>query len=358
MINTLFNNADYCWQRSEDYLKKFNYRLNDLSDRFAEQKVIPTIEAAYQKVGQIAPRYLDRFPSIQKWAAQNWYDPFSISFISRITKVVERISHWVATNKPSIEGVPSLPGYFHYLDTCLISGAQHLHRLVKEANYLLTLPKTLRNYTESLSFDRFITNLSNFFGRSWVVVGKIILAAKYITLKVLNCILKTIEVALTFFTLGSMYFLIVYLRETIVASSKRLQSKFTDIAHRAISKREDAIRKELTVKIAKEVTNTVVTTVNRAALKSLIGGAVFLGAKFALQSSLNISPQTINFLGAVTVGVILWKNLLKPTWDPYYKAYDKDYDPKASFLKQFCDKYSFSHLYAPLKTIQTYTKET
>lgn len=346
VINTINNNIDYCWQRSEDYLKDFNHRLNDWSDRFSKDKAIPTIEAAYEKVGQIAPSVL----------GQNWYDPFSISFILRITKVVEGISAWVATNKPSIKGTPALPGYFHYLDTCLISGAQHLHRHVKEVNYLISLPSTLRHYTESVSFDRFITKLPNFFGRSWVVVGKIVLAAKYICLKVLNCILKIIEVALTFFTLGSMYFLIVYLRETIIASSKRLQSKFTDVAHRAIAKREDAIRKKLTVDIAKDVTHSVVTTVNRAALKSLLGGAVFLGARCALQST--ISSGMIDLLGAATVGIILWKNLLRPTWDPYYETYDRSFDPKASFLKQFCDKYSFSQFYAPLKTIQTYTKET
>lgn len=358
MINTLYNNADYYWHKSEDYLKQFNHRLNDWSDRFSEQRAIPTITAAYHKIGQVAPRYLDRFPSLQKRIEQDWYDPFSTSSILRITKIVESVSCWLATNKAPAEGDFSLPGYFHYLDRSLISGAQHLHRYVKEVNYLLSLPNTLKYYTESLSFDRFVTRLSNFFGRSWVVISKIIIVAKYITLKVFNFILKIIEIALTFFTLGSMFFLIKYLREVVIACSKRVQSKFTEVAHHAINTREDAIRKELTVDIAKHVTHSIVTTLNRAALKTFIGGAVFLVAKFALQSSLNISSQNINLLGAATTGVILWKNLLKPTWDPYYNAYMKDYDPKASYLKEFCSRYSLTHLYAPLKTFQTYSKET
>lgn len=347
---------DY-YNKATDFLEKYNDRLNQWSDRFSVEKALPAIKSAYAWAEGYVPPLLGRIdPAWQKWAEQNWYDPFSTSFILKITQVVEQVSLWIATHKPHPDS-RDLPGYPTYLETCLISGAQHLHKNIKEINFLLKLPSTLRYYTEMPSFDRFINKLPNFFGRSWVVVSKFLIALKYITLKVLEFVLLVIEVVLGFFGLDSLYYLIEYLRAVIHAAAQSVFSKFTEVAHNKINERENKIRKELTESIANTVTDTVVTTVNRVAIKSLIGGAAFFGAKFILQSCFNIPSQPLYDIGLGILGAVIWKKVLRPTWDPYFKAYDQDYDPNQSYLKEFCQKHKISQFFPSLKMIQTYAKD-
>lgn len=357
----IINNFNYFWDKATDRLEEYNDQLNKISDRFSEQKALPAIKSAYEKARGYVPSLYGHFypdSDLPKRMEANWYDPFSNSFILKITRVVEKLSLWVATMKPVSETTPQLPGYFHYLDTCLISGAQHLHKTIKEANFLIELPEALRYYTETLSFDRFISKLPNFFGRSWSVVSKVIIGFKYICLKIAQIVLKVLEVVLSLFGLDGLYYLIMQLKEVIRAGLRDLSSKFTETAHRTINRREEKVRKELTVSIANVVSETVVTTVNRVALKAVVGGALFFGAKWALQSCFNIPSEPLYHIGLGILGTVIWKKVLKPTWDPYYKAYDKDYDPNKSHLKEFCQKYNIAHLYPPLKTLQTYARET
>lgn len=356
----VINNFNYYWDKVTDRLEEYNDRLNEISDRFSKEKALPAVKSAYDKARKYVPPLLGHFfpdTNLQKWADANWYDPFSTSGVLKVTRVVEQLAQWVSTMKPFNGTTSNLPGYFSYLDTCLISGAQHLHKTIKEANFLIELPSTLRYYTQQPSFDRFISKLPNFFGRSWVVIGKIVLGLKYLCLKVAEIVLKVLEVVLSLFGLDGLYYLIIQLKEVIKAGLNDLSSKFTETAHQTIDRREEKIRKELTVSIANTVAETVVPTVNRVALKTLVVGALFFGAKFAIQSCFDIPSEPFYHIGLGILGTVIWKKVLKPTWDPYYKAYDKDYDPNKSYLKEFCQKYDIGHYYLPLKAIKTYARE-
>ncbi|MBS0630016.1 MAG: hypothetical protein JSS30_07340 [Verrucomicrobia bacterium] len=357
-MQDVINFGSYYWSVADDCIGEWNARLNVICDRFGESHVIPALKATYQKLGHLVPAVMARFsPSWQRRLSENWYDPFSSCSILKITKVIERISLWKAKHQPQIGPIADQPGMVVYLNTTLTSAAQHLHRFVKEVNFFLKLPSTFRYYATAPSFDRFISKLPNFFGKSWIVISKIVIGAKYLTLSFANMVLKVLEIAFGIFSLDGLFYLIKYTREVIEAGSNKLSLKFTEVAHDVINRREEAVRKELTVDIANTVSAFTVSIMNRVVAKSVIGGAVFLGAKVALQSGFGLSSIPINFLGASILGTILWKTVLKPTWDPYYHSYDAKFDHNQSYLKEFCRRFSITYLYPSLKTIQIYNRE-
>jgi len=337
----------YYWDSAEDAVGAINQRLNLFCDGFTENMAIPAIKGTYNKVGQVVPSFL----------ANRWYDPFSSNFILRITKIVERIALWHALKKPGSSDTFPLPFYSRYLDTVLISGAQHLHNYIKEVNFLLSLPATLKYYTTAPSFDSFISKLPNFFGKSWVVVSKVIIAIKYLILNLMNFILKALEIGFSTFSLEGLFYLIKNLREVINAASMKLSAKVTEVAQNVIDRREREVRRELTISITNIVNSFAISTLSRIVVKSVLGGALFYGKKFALQSTLEISDQPIHYVGLFILGSILWKTVLKPTWDPYYHSYIHNFDPKISHLREFCQRYDISYWYPSLKTIQIYQRE-
>ncbi len=346
-MQAITNKAGHYWESAENRIGALNDRLNVLCDRFSEDRAIPAIKALYSTIGQIVPARL----------ANNWYDPFSTGFILKITRIVERVALWQAVTKPAPANWPHLPLYSHYLDTCLTSAAQHLHNYIKEVNFLLSLPATLKYQTTAPSFDHFISKLPNFFGKSWVVVSKVIIASKYLLLSFVNMVLKVLEIAFNVFSLDGLFYLIKTLREVVNAASTKLSDKATEVAHEVIDRRESEIRKELTVSITNTVSSITLSILNRVIAKTVIGGAFFLGVKTALQSTFGLSEQPIHYVGLFVLGSIIWKTVLKPTWDPYYHSYIQNFDPSISHLRAFCRRYDINYWYPSLKTIQIYSRE-
>lgn len=344
-MNLEVNKSPYTWEGC-------NNSLNQWSDAFSEKIVLPAMKSSYDLMGNIVslpiyPISSNLYETVQKY----WYDPLSTHVAVKFTKPVEVLAGAIASRKAI--GIRGL----NYLDTCLISSAQHLYAYVKEVNYLLELPKKLKHFAKTLSFDQFFNKLSKLFGRVSVLIIEVILAFKYLVLKIIDLVLFLFDLFIGFFDSNDFSFMVRYSKDIVHNSINKIHGKFYDVALKAIETRENAVRKELVASATYATAHYFVTTFNQAAIRVIIGGVLFWAGKSFLEASVDASSYSTNLVGLAVLGKILWSDIVKPKLDSYYETYDHAFDVKASYLMRFCEQHSITYLFPPLKILQDYTSD-
>ena len=327
-------------------ISNINNYLNQISDSFAENQILPRLDSSYKQIGNRIARISGPvIPSFKTWIEKKWLDPFSTQFVYKITHKVEILCRKIAIRCPSKQtGIA-------YLDRCMISCAQNLYIYCKEVNYLLALPEKITGFTRALSLDVFSLQLKHSIGkqRIWAVVNIGVLFFKKIALRILNIFVKAMDALVQLFSLGQEVKVFSFLAEVITATIDKVHLKFDDVAHNSIRKIETRLRKQVTAAIACHVSKYIVKNLSQLFLKSIIGGSVYFSAKYFVDSFLPTPSFITHSIGIATIGSLLWINVFKPNLDPYYEEFDSHFDPDSSRLKQFCKKFDILSFYFPLR---------
>ncbi len=323
--------------------------IDSQSNRFAESYAIPFVKGAYEKARPITAKVVGYFSKpLGERVFRQWHDPFSSESVLKVTKHVEAFSGLIArsevTNRP----------YLQFLDRSLTSCSQHLYASVKEVNYLLNLPDKLRDYASKFTVDRFMLQVSEYSGKLFVVVSKIILIAKYTVLALIDLIIKVVDCTIQFFTFTKKIAVLGYLRDIIHAAKGEVHDKFVDIAKRTITNRENHIRKQITAKITNTVTDYIVSALTRGTIKTAIGGALYYTAATLAQSTLDASPSVARLAGTAVAAGVVWQTTVKPFLDSYYKTYNPNFKTDSTQLKSFLKEHSLSNFYVPLKMLKEF----
>jgi len=325
--------------------------LDSVSNAYTDKIALPILKKGYFAAGELASRVSGLIDtSLKNRIEAIWVDPFSTEFVLRIGQRVQKYSHRIAFRKPSDTA------FIHYFDTCLISSAQQLYAYAKEINFLLSIPQKLRNYVKNFSGEKFIQLPSIFLGKYWEWIGDLIIAARRLFYTIVDVTLKIAESILRFFTFNRNLKVIGYLRDIVKEAKKNIHQGIEYVARRVIHKKETETRKQVVANVSDYVSEYIVGMINRVILKTTIGASVFFTIKHAIlavspiRNELGLSIQTaiIHSVALIILGNLMWKNVVKPTLDPFYISYNENFNGRVSTLKKICTEFCMKKFYYPL----------
>lgn len=323
---------------------KGNAFLDNLSDGFSENVLVPGMVKTYKLVGEanaVSAGYVSS--SLEGRIRDFWSAPISTPLAHKITVPFEKLTLRIGKRSPL--NAPIL----RYLDACLISSAQSLHRFTKEVNYMLMIPTTLQRIVRGISPGETLDGIILRFCRKWSVFRVVMLRSKQFGLALLSMILKVIDSALKFLFLEGQFGILSYIQQVIQITREKAHSRFVETADLVIESQEKEIRKNLTANIAEGTTCWITTTVNRIALKTGLGTLAYHIGKTYLHQTHQIPPLLIHAIALPIIGKLLWDNAFVPILDPFFDSYDPAYKGKGSNLKNFLEYYDIGTFYLPLK---------
>lgn len=325
-----------------EYINQVNNSLNNQVDRLCEDVLMPAVRATYNTSASISVKVASVFSdNVAKRLSNAFYDPLSASAMRRILKPVEWISHNIASHKPK-----SVPYLLHYFDRSITGMCQNLNGYTKRVNELLAVPKNLKYFIRGLSIERFLLQLNNVSPTVFKGINRVITEIKRFYLALLDLVIKVLDLAFKTVFLGVNFGLFSYLREVIHDARNHLHDKAASRAIDVVEQKETELRKLIVSSAADATADYLVNRITHIAAKSLIGLAVYLPVKTLLTRCTDAPDWSVHVVGATILTKLLWDNVIKPTFDPYYESYDSTYNSEKLSFYELCTYYGIERFYA------------
>lgn len=326
------------------FFTHINEGLDAISDTYSERYLLPFFYSGYEKTGALCSSIAGAVSQSLALNIRNtWVDPLSTDKLLKIFVPLENLARRISLRIPTQKRV------FHYFDQVFVSSAQHFYAYIKEVNGILDIPRRLKVLAEKMNFDQIIADRLNKRGEVFVIAMDFLGTVKEVVLTLLDLVIKVVDYVLQRIFLNPNFALLGYARDIVDKARKKIHAKFCVVAVHAIEKREKKLRKEIVANVATFTTHYLTTLVNRVSLKTGLGVLSYFAAEALIHSSLPIHKAALKVTAVSLTTFFLWKNIYGPFLNEYYEAYNKNFDPDKSYLKNFLDRYCLGYLYYPLE---------
>lgn len=304
--------------------------IEPLSHFLTYSVALPFLRHSYGATGDLASKVSGFFsPTLAASIKNRWKDPFSTETLLKVGGWIERNSRTQAVRTPTQNR------FLHYVDTCFISGMQHLYIFSKDINSLLNLPQYLRNLAKSTSTE---ADPSTIVGKGWKQIkkGTEIVADSFLLLidKILSIIVLPLQ-----YLLGDAIF--QPYAAIIEGAKNRLQGKTVASFLKVIDQKEKEFRQKLVNKLTYEICRHSIGLATKTLIQTgvwVLYNKAFNGAIASISDHLGhempAKTAKVASIGIKIAGLYLWMRCFTPTVNRLYESYNEKFDPEVSTFKE------------------------